>query len=563
MSGPFELRTQMIGSLPVINHFLSRVGLDDTLRAHLADDDARLVLAPATALGVVVRNLIVSHQPVYALGEWARPFEPGLLGLGPGEAEALNDDRVGRCLARLFDADRASLLTEVVLRAVRTFGIDCAQLHNDSTSVSFTGAYRGANGRPRGGKPTAAICHGYNKDHRPDLRQLVWILTVSADGAVPLTHRVVSGNTTDDVTHVRTWDELVALTGRADFLYVADSKLATRDAMDHINAHHGRFVTVMPRTRREDRWFRDWVTRNQPGWTEACRRAPKRHGEPEEVLSTFEPTPGSVEGYRIIWVHSSNNKVNDATTRARRIERSISGLEDLARRLAGPKCRTKTRVAAETEALSVLDDHDTTRYFEILIVEELDKTYTATHRGTPGPDTRFRQHTRPRFRLNWKLKPHVIRDDAASDGCWPLITNDTELSPAEVLAAYKYQPNLERRHAQLKGPQAVAPVLLRDPARIEALLCCHFLALLTEALIERQIRAAMAQAGTKTIPLYPEERDCTAPSATRVLEIFAGVQRHQIIRAGKIIQTFDPTLNPLQHQVLKLLGVPSRSYRST
>jgi hypothetical protein len=36
-------------------------------------------------------------------------------------------------------------------------------------------------------------------------------------------------------------------------------------------------------------------------------------------------------------------------------------------------------------------------------------------------------------------------------GCFPLVTNDTTLTDGEVFAAYKYQPNLERRHAQLKG----------------------------------------------------------------------------------------------------------------
>lgn len=54
---------------------------------------------------------------------------------------------------------------------------------------SGSGDYTGADGSPRGGKPTAAITFGHNKDHRPDLRQLVWILTVTADGAVPLAHR--------------------------------------------------------------------------------------------------------------------------------------------------------------------------------------------------------------------------------------------------------------------------------------------------------------------------------------------------------------------------------------
>ncbi len=33
---------------------------------------------------------------------------------------------------------------------------------------------------------------------------------------------------------------------------MADSKLCTRTAMDHIDIAGGRFVTVLPRTRRED-----------------------------------------------------------------------------------------------------------------------------------------------------------------------------------------------------------------------------------------------------------------------------------------------------------------------
>lgn len=85
--------------------------------------------------------------------------------------------------------------------------------------------------------------------------------------------------------------------------------------------------------------------------------------------------------------------------------------------------------------------------------------------------------------------------DAATDGCFPLIANDIAMSPAEVLAAYRYQPHLERRHHMLKGPQEVAPVYLQTSHRIEALLLCHFLAMPAEALIEREIRASMKNAG--------------------------------------------------------------------
>ncbi len=60
-------------------------------------------------------------------------------------------------LDRLFDADRASVITEVVLGAVREFDIDLTQMHNDSTTVTFSGGYHQATGTVRGGKATAVI----------------------------------------------------------------------------------------------------------------------------------------------------------------------------------------------------------------------------------------------------------------------------------------------------------------------------------------------------------------------------------------------------------------------
>lgn len=89
-----------------------------------------------------------------------------------------------------------------------------------------------------------------------------------------------------------------------------------------------------------------------------------------------------------------------------------------------------------------------------------------------------------------------------------------------MLVAYRYQPNLERRHHLLKSVQDADPIWLRDPARIEAIFCCQFLALLVGALIERQIRTAMHAAVTADIPLYPELRACQAPSAERILAVF-------------------------------------------
>lgn len=557
----FELVSRRVGALPVINHFLVRIGLDALLGRYLPGDDARYRLAPAAAVRLVVINLALGREPLYGLGGWAARFDPAPLGLAPGEVESLNDDRVGRALERLFDADRASLLTELLLGVVAEFGIDTAELHNDSTSISVSGVYAEASGTPRGGKPTPVITFGHSKDHRPDLKQLVFILTVAADGAVPIAYRLADGNTTDDPTHVPTWDCLVTLLGRADFLYVADSKLCSREAMGHIAAGGGRFVTVLPRSRGEDRWFRDWAQTHQPDWTEAARASGARDGEPDQVYATFGAPLPSAEGYRIIWVHSSAKAARDATARQARIEAGAAAIDTLEARLAGPKCRLKTRVAVEDEATALLADSGAARWVGYTVGETLEETYRQERRGRPGANTRYRRHTRTRFSISWDTRLDVLAYDAATDGCFPLITNDTALSDADVLAGYRYQPHLERRHHLLKSVQQAAPVLLRSPARIEALFCCQFLALLLSALIEREIRTAMANADTRDIPLYPELRACTAPSAERILEIFTDLSRHQLHRHGEHIQTFEPDLTPLQQQVLDLLAVPTTAYR--
>lgn len=142
----FELESEGIGALPIVKHFFEQIGLRETLTTYLVNNDARLRLDPAVVIAILVANIVISHRPLYGIGEWAGTYEPGLLGLAPGDPGAMNDDRLGRMLDRLFDADRASLVTETVLRVVRSFDVDLAQLHNDSTTVTFTGAYREADG---------------------------------------------------------------------------------------------------------------------------------------------------------------------------------------------------------------------------------------------------------------------------------------------------------------------------------------------------------------------------------------------------------------------------------
>jgi hypothetical protein len=186
----FELDSRFVGAMPLVNHYLAKIGLHRYMDKHLPTPDHRTALAPSVVLGVIVRNLVVARAPLYSLREWADDKVPGLLGLAADQVRLLNDDRMGRALDTLFEADRAAILTDIMVNVVRVFGLSLEQFNNDSTSLTVYGQYRKATGKTRRGKPTLAITFGHNKDHRPDLKQLVLILTTSSDGTVPVHFKV-------------------------------------------------------------------------------------------------------------------------------------------------------------------------------------------------------------------------------------------------------------------------------------------------------------------------------------------------------------------------------------
>jgi hypothetical protein len=67
------------------------------------------------------------------------------------------------------------------VRAVREFQVELGQAHNDTTTVTFTGAYRNQQPPEQRDRPPR-ITFGYNKDHGPDLKQLLFSITQGTVG---------------------------------------------------------------------------------------------------------------------------------------------------------------------------------------------------------------------------------------------------------------------------------------------------------------------------------------------------------------------------------------------
>jgi transposase len=561
-SDEFTLHTERLGPLPLINHFIARMGLEGLLEKYIPTADRRCAVSHARALGVLLRSIVVEREPIYRQGETVHGFGAGLFGLDAEQMQRLSDDRLGRALDWLFEADRGALLTEVVVAVGQRFGVRFEQLHNDSTSIAFCGQYAQASGRRLRGVRAPAITYGYSKDHRPDLKQLLFILTVDAEAGVPVQFRCLDGNTSDSRTHIETWNALRTVAGRADFLYVADSKLCSQENMAYIEAAGGRFVTVMPRSRQEDGEFREWIQAHTPDWALVWDRPNARSADgPRDRWYVYKAALPSAEAWPVVWVWSTLLTLRQSARRRRNIAAAIEALTGLRERLGLARARLRGAAQIDLEVAQILDHYHVGRYLKVRRTVCETHRYKQTRRGRPGKDTAYRKITRRRYSIEWEIDEAAIAYDQKSDGMYPLLSNDRTLSPAQLLAAHKGQPAIEKRFEQVKSVHEIAPVFLKNEGRIEALFTLYFLALLVQALIERELRLAMKRERIKELPIYPESRQCRRPTTEQILRLFSLAERHTLLRGDHTVQVFHPELTDLQREVLDLLGVPQHSYR--
>ena len=307
-----RLRAQAVGPLPILQHFL------DTLQLREILAQSRPLRAYVPALELLVKSLLVEPNALYRVRPWSQQYDPRWI--GPG---TIGDDAIGRALDRLFEADRASLLTHLALSALEHFDLDTSRIHNDSTSIKLSGAY--AHQLPG----AIQLRRGFSKDHRPDLKQLVYSLCVTSDGAVPIHYKAYDGNQTDDATHWETWQALCRLLGKNDFIYVADSKLCVRETLLRIDGQQGRFVTILPRTRSEVGAFADDCLANRIRWAPLWRQRCPRHQGRWEIFELAQGFFQMQEGFGLHWYRSSEKRRRDHEDREEQIAAALERLERL------------------------------------------------------------------------------------------------------------------------------------------------------------------------------------------------------------------------------------------
>lgn len=549
-----------VGAAPVIRRFLDKLDLPGLFERNLPPLRGRQRDVPSsTVLCVLLGNLLLARLPLYGLAAWAGTFVPEHLGLLPEQLPRLNDDRFGRALDHLFRADRASLLTAVAVRTIRVFQLAVKEMHEDTTTVTFSGEYADQPPAEQSNRP-ARICRGHNKDHRPDLKQLLYDRTVTADGAVPIHCKIHDGNTPDSKVHKQTWLTLCQIIDSADFLYVADSKLCDSKVMRLIAKRQGRFLTVMPRTRAEHGRFLGWVQNNEVSWSFVARKNnPRGKHKPKVVYKGFEDPQGSVEGYRICWYHSSQKQERDCQARMKKVNKARKRLQRL--RPPGRGTAFKSRQAATEAAQRILEKAQVQDWLAVVIEEVVQSDHVQVGPGRPGPDTLYKQVQTTSYRIRVDNNEEALRRAARCDGLFALMSNDKGLTLEEALAKYKYQPYAEKRHQQLKSVFDVRPVWLKNPRRVESLLWLYHVVELVQALVEREVRRQMQRAEIESLPLHREGRPSSQPTSELILNALQGHRRHRLLdQQGLEIYRFHDPVSEVAQRVLQLLRIDGSAY---
>jgi len=502
----------------------------------------------AQSLCILTANIICDNKPLYKVQEWLRRYSDGLA-TEPVEPNYFNDDRLARALSALFRSDRHSLLTEASGNAISVHQLVTDQVHSDSTSVTFIGKYD----RPEA--DAVKLKHGHNKDFRPDCKQVVFGLNITADGNVPISFQLYDGNTTDDTTHIPNWNGLRALLGKEDFIYIADCKLNTYKNLTHISGNGGKFITIVPKNFKEYKNFIKYLKQNDVPWENAFNVENSRKKGEFNVYRTYE-SERTKDGFRVIFVHSSDKQKDDEARRQKKIDKVIVQLEELAPKLNAYHLKTKNEIKAAVRKIC----NEVKDFIDVRIVTDRRQIKVKVSPGRPGVDSVYKNQWSYTYRIEWNLNERAISEASRVDGIFPLITN-TPLMASDVLRKYKNQPFLEKRMYTKKSVLEVAPVFLKKEHRIEAMLFLYFLALMIVSLIERKIRMNMAIEKIEKLPILPQGMNTKKPTWNNIRYFYRDVHLSQILRDGLCIQSVVKGIGVMHEQINRLLEIPEAVYR--
>lgn len=521
----------------------------EIINQHLGQDTHEKISAGIAVKAMILNGLGFVSAPLYLFEQF---FEgkatEHLLGAGV-LPEYLNDDRLGRVLDRLYQAGITSVFLAIGLEAVNRFDICCERAHLDATSMSVSGDYSQSNDPVLlAATVPIQVCHGYSRDHRPDLKQFMMNLVCWGDGDIPAFLEMADGNQSDKARFAGLLGEFQEQ-WEFEGVHVADAALYSADNVKQLGSL--RWISRVPLTIAQANALIENIDESafRPAQREGYRFA--------EVCCTY----GGVK-QRWVVVESSQRQAADVKQWEKRFAKATQRKHVELDRLS------RQPFACEADAQQALERFEKTLKYHLIsessIVEQ-------THYDRPGRPAKTAKPTSVSYHVRATLSPDPIVDarQRCRAGRFILATNvlaspevpleatatDTlRLSTDEILSEYKAQQGTERGFRFLKDPLFfTSSVFLKSPERIMALGMIMGLCLLVYNLGQRQLRNAL-KSDHETLPNQLGKLTDT-PTLRWVFQCFMAIHLVKVDGQQHIVNLTDNHRN-----ILRFLGSASQAY---
>jgi transposase len=533
-----------VGFLPIAAAFVKKIGVAQEVdRLCAMESDVR----PGVVVSAMILDTLSGRSPLYRFERFCSAMDTELLLGEKVDAAKFNDDALGRVLLRIYEVGTGLFLTAVCLRVHEVFNLDTSHVHHDTTSLTVYGDYD-LYGDPNHGHPFV-IRNGFNKDHRPDLKQIVHSL-LCVDHGIPIRSKLVDGNKSDKTVNEDLLREIVdrmRKLGAKDFLYVADSALVTPTNLALMNDENKgcRFVTRLPETYAECIQAIERAVAKDT-WDDVgilSRQVPTKKRKPA-FYRCFETTV-TLYGhmYRALVVHS------DALDRrkTKKLDKTIQ--DDHADLVTIKAAQNKISYACLPDAQAAVARLPQGKFHRFIAEVRQEIRYA---KGRPKADG-----TRKIAGTTYRLILEIERNEAAiawaeqKAGCFVLISNTLREEPGaedsrQLLFTYKDQGYVERNFGFLKDDAIVNSLFLKSPERIEALGLVLVLSLLVWRLMERIMRLSLKQTGSTILGW--DKRQTSRPTSFMMTTYFQPVLVLQTPK-GRVLG------RPLNEVQLNYLGI--------
>jgi len=379
---------------------------------------------------------------------YLRTALPELLGV---PAEAVTDSRLYRTLDVLL-ALKSMLQGHLAARQGELFRPRHDFVLYDVTSTYFEGLAEG-NRRAR---------RGYSRDHRPDCKQVCIGLVVTPEG-FPLGIEVFAGNRGDVTTLEEIVETMEARYGRAERIWVLDRGLVSEANLAFLRERGARYLVGTPKAllRRFEQALlgREWA----------------------EVQDGIEvqahPSPDGTETFLLC--RSADRREKERAIHERFVRRIEAGLVRMAGRLERAR-RRLDRGAAERQVGRLLASNSRAAGAFQVRVEET-------------PDLRGG------LRLAWSREPTWEAWAAASEGCYLLRSNVTDLRAADLWRTYTQLTDVEDAFRTEKSELRVRPIWHQLDRRVEAHILFSYLAYALWKTLQAWMERAGLGRGVRTV----------------------------------------------------------------